>query len=96
MAERRQRYPVMGRKNFLHFKTVNGADVGVFFYTLIQSCKSNGLPARAYMNEMAHRAVEGKKLESPYKYSTRLTTEIGHKLKTGIGIMSEGRAPPLF
>ena len=30
-AERRQRCPVMGRKNFVHFKSINGADVGAFF-----------------------------------------------------------------
>ncbi len=65
MAERRQRCPVMGRKNYLHFKSINDADVGVFFYSVIESCKSNCLNARAYINEMAHRAVTGEKLKSP-------------------------------
>ena len=80
MAERRQRCPVMGRKNFLHFKSVNGADVGSFFYSVIESCKSNGLNARAYINEMAHRSAKGEVLESPYKYSERLTQEISQRL----------------
>ena len=80
MAERRQRCPVMGRKNFIHFKSINGADVGAFFYSLIESCKSNGLNARAYINEMAHRSARGKKLESPYSYSERLNEEIKVKL----------------
>lgn len=80
MAERRQRCPVMGRKNYLHFKSINGADVGVFFYSVIESCKSNGLNARAYLNEMAHRTANGQELESPYRYSERLTEEISAKL----------------
>lgn len=80
MAERRQRCPVMGRKNYLHFKSINGADVGMFFYSVIESCKSNGLNARAYINEMAHRSANGQKLESPYRYSERLTEEISGRL----------------
>ena len=80
MAERRQRCPVMGRKNYLHFKSINGADVGMFFYSVIESCKSNGLNARAYINEMAHRSANGQELESPYRYSERLTEEISGRL----------------
>ena len=80
MAERRQRCPVMGRKNFLHFKSINGADVGTFFYSVIESCKSNGLNARAYINEMAHRQVNKETLESPYQYACRLNEEIMTKL----------------
>ena len=94
MAERRQRCPVMGRKNFLHFKSINGADVGVFFYSVIESCKTNNLPARPYINEMAHRAVRGEKLESPYQYSERLTGEIGSTLKAELELLSVNRAPP--
>lgn len=82
MAERRQRCPVMGRKNYLHFKSINGADVGMFFYSVIESCKSNGLNARAYINEMAHRSANDQELESPYRYSERLTEEISARLVT--------------
>jgi len=80
MAERRQRCPVMGRKNFLHFKSINGADVGAFFYSVIESCKSNGLNARAYINEMAHRSANGEVLESPFNYASRLNSEISSRL----------------
>jgi hypothetical protein len=85
MAERRQRCPVMGRKNFLHFKSINGADVGAFFYSVIESCKTHGLNAKAYMNLMAHRSANGEELESPYKYSLRLTEEIKTKLSETLG-----------
>lgn len=76
MAERRQRCPVMGRKNFLSFKSINGADIGVFFYSVIESCKSNGIDPRSYMNEMAHKSATKKLLESPYQYATRLQQEV--------------------
>lgn len=80
MAERKQRCPVMGRKNYLHFKSINGADVGAFFYSVIESCKSNGLNARAYINEMAQRSANNENLESPYQYSERLNHEISERL----------------
>ena len=80
MAERRQRCPVMGRKNFLHFKSINGADVGAFFYSVIESCKSNGLNAGAYINEMAHRSANGEQLDSPFQYATKLYEKISSQI----------------
>ena len=80
MAERRQRCPVMGRKNYLHFKSINGANVAAFFYSVIESCKSNGLNARAYINEMAHRSAKGETLESPFNYASRLNSDISSRL----------------
>jgi transposase len=86
MAERRQRCPVMGRKNFLHFKSINGADVGAFFYSVIESCKSNGLNPRSYINEMAHRSANEENLESPYQYAKKLnetiTAQLSEELKS--------------
>jgi len=89
MAERRQRCPVMGRKNFIHFKSINGADIGAFFYSVIESCKSNGLNARAYINEMAHRSAKGEVLESPYQYSKRLTEQISSQLSEKLAGLTE-------
>ena len=94
MAERRQRCPVMGRKNFLHFKSITGADVGMFFYSVVESCKTNGLPPGAYINEMAHRAAKGEELESPYRYSSRLNEEIGKKLGKELEKLRRGQGPP--
>ena len=90
MAERKQRCPVMGRKNYFHFKSIDGADVGAFFYSVIESCKSNGLNPRAYINMMAHRSASDKKLESPYRYAIRLSNEITDKLSKELS----GLAPP--
>ena len=94
MAERRQRCPVMGRKNFLHFKSINGADVGVFFYTVIESCKTNNIPARAYINEMAHRVAKKEKLESPYQYAARLRREAMQKIDSGLAEIPETQDLP--
>ena len=88
-AERRQRCPVMGRKNFVHFKSINGADVGAFFYSVVESCKSNGLNARAYINEMANRSAQGGSLESPYNYSDRLNEETKLELSQEIVTLSK-------
>jgi hypothetical protein len=89
MAERRQRCPVMGRKNFLHFKSINGADVGSFFYSVIESCKSNGLNPRAYINEMAHRSANEEELESPFNYASKLNNKIISQLVTELAGLSE-------
>ena len=69
MAERSQRAPVMGRKNYLHFKSINGADVGMTFYTIIESCKLNGLDPRFYIEEMAIRSARDEEVETPYSYA---------------------------
>ena len=89
MPERRQRCPVMGRKNFLHFKSINGADVGTFFYSVIESCKSNGLDARSYINEMAHRSANGEELESPFTYAKKLKDQILSRLATELKEVSK-------
>ena len=78
----------------MHFKSINGADVGGFFYSVIESCKTNGLTGREYINEMAHRVINKSPLESPYQYSERLSLEIGSKLKAEFETLSTKRGPP--
>ena len=79
-AERRQRCPVMGRKNYLAFRSINGADVGMFFYSIVESCKTNGLDPAAYLLDMALRKLKSEKLETPYQYACRLKHQISDKL----------------
>ena len=71
-AERSQRDPVMGRKNFHGFRTINGADLGMTFYTLIGTCKTLKIEPHAYLLEMAIRAVKGEELLTPFQYGTKL------------------------
>ena len=75
-AERRQRCPVMGRKNYIAYRSINGADVAMLFYSLIEGCKSNGLQPSAYLLDMALRAIRGKLLETPYQYASGLKQKI--------------------
>jgi transposase len=89
MAERKQRCPVMGRKNFLHFKSINGADVGAFFYSVIESCKSNGLDPRSFINEMAHRSANEEELESPFQYASRLREKISSQVSKDLQALAE-------
>ena len=62
--------------------------------SVIESCKSNGLPRREYINEMAHRVINKEELESPYQHSERLTREIGSELKAEFERLSTNRGPP--
>tara|TARA_Y100000782_G_C10136003_1_gene244984 strand:- start:421 stop:1173 length:753 start_codon:yes stop_codon:yes gene_type:complete len=89
MAERKQRCPVMGRKNFNCFKSINGADVGTFFYSVIESCKSNGLNPRSYINDMAHRSSKGEELESPYNYASRISEMLKAKIAKELSVLSK-------
>jgi transposase len=79
-AERRQRCPVMGRKNYLAFRSINGADIGMFFYSMIESCKTNGLDPSSYLLEMALRSLKSEELETPYRYACRLKKDIGDNI----------------
>lgn len=87
MAERRQRCPVMGRKNFNCFKSINGADVGTFFYSVIESCKSNGLNPRSYINEMAHRSANKEELIGPFEYAKRLNEKLSIQISKEISAL---------
>jgi len=71
-AERAQRDPVMGRKNFQGFRTINGADTGMTLYTIIRSCKQLALPAKEYMVVMATRAAKGEPVVTPYQWGLEL------------------------
>lgn len=71
-AERALRSPVLGRKNFLGFRSINGADVGMTFYTIINTCKLLGLSPKAYLLESALRSCRNEELQTPYQYAKKL------------------------
>jgi transposase len=89
MAERKQRCPVMGRKNFNNFKSINGADVGTFFYSVIESCKSNGLNPRSYINDMAHKSSKGEGLESPFQYAIKINEVLKIQISKELSALSK-------
>jgi len=45
------------------------------FYTIIESCKLNGLDPRNYIEEMAMRSARQEKLETPFNYAERKIKE---------------------
>ena len=65
MAERVLRNPVKGRDNYLGFRTINGADVAMFFYTVIETCKILKLNPRRFLRDQSLRYHEGKELQTP-------------------------------
>ena len=65
MAERVLRNPVKGRDNYLGFRTINGADVAMFFYTVIETCKILKLNPRRFLKDQSIRHYEGKELQTP-------------------------------
>ena len=70
-AERALRSPVMGRNNYQGFRTIDGADVAMTYFTLIDTCKILKLNPVHYIREMAHRAARREELLTPYEYAVR-------------------------
>lgn len=89
-AERSQRDPVMGRKNFLAFRSINGARIGTAFYTIIGTCKTLGLNAKNYIFEMALRSARKEAIQTPFEYGQSLKKSIGEKLKSDIMSTPQG------
>lgn len=87
-AERRQRCPVMGRKNFKFFRSIDGADIGMFFYSIIESCKTNGLNAFSYLLEMAMKKINNEEFITPYRYATNLREKIVSNLNNELSFLT--------
>jgi transposase len=79
-AELSQRDVVMGRKNFQCFRSINGADTAMIFYTIIGTCKTIGLIPKSYLLEMTIKAANGEKLVTPYQYGLKLQQEAEKKV----------------
>jgi transposase len=71
-AERALRAPVMGRNNFQGFRTINGADIGMTFYSIVRSCKAVNVEPRNYMLTMAIKAARGETVITPYRWALEL------------------------
>lgn len=65
LAERVLRNPVKGRDNYNGYRTINGADTAMFFYSVIETCKLLGLNARKYLKDQSIRHFEGLELQNP-------------------------------
>lgn len=68
-AERGLRHAVMGRKNFMGSKTINGADVTATLYTVIESAKKVGLNAGEYLKYVITENWYKREPKSPAEIS---------------------------
>ena len=57
-AERALRGVVLGRKNFLHFGSDNGGARAAVIYSLVGSCKLNGIDPYAYLRHVLGRIAD--------------------------------------
>jgi hypothetical protein len=57
---------ILHRKNSLFYKTVNGAEVGDLFMSLIHTCELNGVNAFDYVTELLRHADELKQNPSEW------------------------------
>lgn len=69
LAERILRNPVKGRDNYNGYRTINGADVAMFYYSIIETCKLLNLNARAYLIEQCHRHWDNRELQTPLEWA---------------------------
>lgn len=57
-AENALRGPVVGRKNYLQFRSTAGCEVGAILYSLCESARLQGVPAEKYLRVAAERALD--------------------------------------
>ena len=50
---------ILSRKNALFYKTVNGAEVGDLFMSLIHTCELNGVNPLDYLRRRSPRSIIG-------------------------------------
>jgi transposase len=76
-AERGLRGPVLGRKNFLGNHSRRGAETTAVFYSIVESCKLNGVDPFKYLADMANRKHQGQELITPQSYAAVTTDGAG-------------------
>jgi len=57
-AERALRSVVLGRKNYLHFGSDSGGERAAVIYSLIGTCKLNGIDPQAYLRHVLERIAD--------------------------------------
>jgi hypothetical protein len=57
-AERALRGVVLGRKNYLHFGSDSGGNRAAVIYSLVSTCKLNGVDPYAYLRHVLERIAD--------------------------------------
>jgi transposase len=77
IVERALKKAILNRKNALFYKTLNGAEVGDLFMSLIHTCELNGANPFDYLTELQRHAAELKQKPAewmPWNYRDTLAT----------------------
>jgi transposase len=77
IVERALKKAILNRKNSLFYKTLNGAEVGDLFMSLIHTCELNGANPFDYLTELQRHAAELKQKPAewmPWNYRDTLAT----------------------
>jgi hypothetical protein len=75
LVERALKKAILHRKNSLFYKTLNGAEVGDLYMSLIHTCELNGVNPFEYLTELQRHTEElsAKPVEwMPWSYRDRL------------------------
>ena len=70
-AERALRHAVVGRKNFLGSKTINGADTMASLYTVIETCKRNSTQPTEYLKYLITERWHKRVPLTPKQYADK-------------------------
>ena len=57
-AENALRGPVLGRRNYLQFRSRQGCEVGAILFSLCESARLQGVPPHRYLRVAAERAID--------------------------------------
>ena len=79
LVERALKKAILHRKNSLFYKTMNGAEVGDLFMSLIHTCELNGANPFDYLTELQRHAEQVKRGPAewmPWNYRERLAPAV--------------------
>ncbi|MBF0299441.1 MAG: transposase [Oligoflexia bacterium] len=68
-SEQNLRPPVVGRKTWYGTHSKQGALTNAALFSIVQSCKVNGINPRDYFDWIVKRIHSGKEVLTPYEYS---------------------------
>jgi transposase len=71
--ERQMRNPVVGRKTWYGTHSKRGAKTAAVMFTIIESCKLNGLNSNEYLEAQVENLNYGRPVQTPTKFKTRNT-----------------------
>lgn len=76
-VERTIRHAVVGRKNFHGSRSINGADVAAYLYTIIESCKKVELDPKAYILMVVKKIIKKQNPLTPLEYARQIRSTPG-------------------